>query len=147
MIFLSPPIDFHPKIFVSACFVLHGKEFLYLQNGDKEDFKGLWGVVGGKINQGETPAQAMKREIKEETGLVFKEKELKHFKTIYIRHPKFDYIYHIFYARVKEKPSVKVDGKEIAHYDWVTKEKALKLPLIPDEDECVKMFCKEILGE
>lgn len=147
MIYLTKPKDFKPKMNVNACFILHGREFLYLKNSDKEDYSGLWGVVGGKAEKGETPTQAMKREIQEETGITFDEKELTHFKTIYIRVPKCELTYNMFYTRVREKPVVKIDGKEIAEYEWVTKEGALSKPLIPDEDECVKMFCKEILGE
>ena len=35
----------------------------------KEPWKGLWGFPGGHVNEGETPKQAVKREVKEETGL------------------------------------------------------------------------------
>ena len=147
MIFLKQPKDFNPTLNVSACFILHGKEFLYLKNAKKEHFSNLWGVVGGKVEKGETPLQAMKRETQEETGIKLVEKDLKHYKTIYIKYPEFDFVYNMFYTNVKEKPIVKIDKREIAEYEWVTKEKALKKELIPDEDECVKMFCKEILGE
>ena len=119
---------------------------IYLKNGKKGEYTGLWGAVGGKIEKDESPAAAIAREIREETGLKFKEKELSLFKTVYIRYPQFDYTYNIFYTRIAEKPPVKIEEREIAEYKWVNLEEALKLPLIPDEDGCVKMFCEEILS-
>lgn len=35
-------------------------------------FKGYWALPGGKIDEGETPEEAVVREIKEETGLTVK---------------------------------------------------------------------------
>ena len=35
----------------------------------REPHKGQWNAPGGKVREGETPAQACRREIREETGL------------------------------------------------------------------------------
>lgn len=37
--------------------------------GDHANAKGTWDVPGGRMEQGESPAQALVREVKEETGV------------------------------------------------------------------------------
>lgn len=44
-------------------------EFLLLKRAEKEIYPGLWQMVTGKVEEGETAYQAAIREIKEETGL------------------------------------------------------------------------------
>ena len=47
------------------CRTTHRYLFL-LRNGDRHD--GSWGLVGGKLEAGETPIKALTREISEEIG-------------------------------------------------------------------------------
>lgn len=43
-------------------------EYLMIEEG-KEHVKGTWNIPGGGIEHGEDPVEAVKREVKEETGL------------------------------------------------------------------------------
>ncbi|KMK94887.1 NUDIX hydrolase [Rossellomorea marisflavi] len=52
----------------TLCFIQRNDEILML-NRDKPPVLGLWNGVGGKMNDGETPAACILREIAEETGL------------------------------------------------------------------------------
>lgn len=45
-----------------------GIEFLLLHRAPKKIYAGSWRMVGGKVEQGETHAQAALREVQEETG-------------------------------------------------------------------------------
>ncbi len=144
MIFLNKPTDFNPKMRVSACMILVGKEFLNLETGSHKKLAGLWGVPAGKIESNETPKEGILREVKEETGITLDPKETKEFKLVYVRYPEMDFEYHMFYIRLKEKPRVILDGKENSNYMWTTKESSLKLPLIPDEGACVELFFREL---
>lgn len=144
MIFLEKPADFNPKMRVSACMILCGKEFLNLETGSHKKLAGLWGVPAGKLEIGEDATSAVIREVKEETKILINPKELKKFKLVYVRYPEIDFEYHMFYIQLKEKPEVILDGKESSNYMWTTKENALKLPLIPDEGPCVELFFNEM---
>ncbi|MCR4322914.1 MAG: NUDIX domain-containing protein [Candidatus Azambacteria bacterium] len=56
------------KVSVNCIIVKDGKVLLVQQNRP-EDVRGKWSVPGGKVNQEETFEDAVKREVKEETGL------------------------------------------------------------------------------
>ena len=144
MIFLEKPLNFNAKMRVSACMILYENEFLNLETGSHKKLAGLWGVPAGKLEAEEDPLEGVIREVKEETKISLNPKELKKFKLVYVRYPEIDFEYHMFYIRMKEKPKVVLDGKENSNYMWATKEAALKLPLIPDEEPCVELFFSEV---
>jgi len=54
--------------------VRNGEVLLTLRG--KEPSRGLWGIPGGVVEAGETLAEAVRREVLEETGLVVEPREL-----------------------------------------------------------------------
>ena len=52
----------------TICFCISGDKVL-LQKRIKQPNQGLWNGVGGKIEEGETPVESIKREVQEETDL------------------------------------------------------------------------------
>jgi 8-oxo-dGTP diphosphatase len=56
-----------PVVGVGA-FVIDGPRVLVIQRG-RPPGEGLWSVPGGRVEAGETLAQAVAREVREETGL------------------------------------------------------------------------------
>ena len=56
-----------PVVGVGA-FILDGPRVLVIQRG-RPPGEGLWSVPGGRLEAGETLAQAVAREVREETGL------------------------------------------------------------------------------
>ena len=53
---------------VAAAMLIRGGKVFAAQRGCGA-FKGLWEFPGGKIEEGETPAAALERELKEELGI------------------------------------------------------------------------------
>ena len=81
------------------------------------DYKGWWEFPGGKIEEGETPQQALVREIKEELDTEISVGEL--IDTIEYDYPTFHLSMDCFWAEVV---AGKLELKEAAAAKWLTKE-------------------------
>jgi 8-oxo-dGTP diphosphatase len=55
---------------VAAAFVVDpgGRIFFQMRSAERKLFPNTWDIVGGHLEPGETPAEAMRREVYEETG-------------------------------------------------------------------------------
>jgi mutator protein MutT len=138
MIFKKRPEDFDKKIDVAGVFVEHEGQFILLHRQDHKPQGNTWGAPAGKVEVGETPTEAMVREIKEEVGLCIKDTDLKFIDTYYVRHEGRDILYHQFHLILKVKPEIKHSPKEHKDFMWVKPVDALKMDLIHDEDMCIK---------
>lgn len=139
MLHLTPPEDFSPRYHVASCFVeCEGKILLLLRQRNK-DRGNTWGVPAGKIDAGETPTQSIQRELQEETGITIPQNNFEHQQTVYVRYPDYDFVYHIFHVRIKEKPDVFLRPTEHQAHQWRTPQDARTLPLVPDQDACIAL--------
>jgi|GEM_PF-2699444 len=53
----------------TLCFILDKDGRCLMQRRCRPPHRGQWNAPGGKVQEGETPTQACRREVKEETGL------------------------------------------------------------------------------
>jgi nucleoside triphosphatase len=88
-------------------------------------------VPGGHIELGERAEDAIKREVKEETGLDVEPVKLllvqqAIYPENYYKHEHFIFMDYLCQAQSSE---VKLDGRELQEYVWVRPEKALELDL------------------
>ncbi len=60
---------------VNVCYIVNEKGQVLLQFKKRGFGQGKWNGPGGKVELGETPEESVKREVKEETGVVIKNLE------------------------------------------------------------------------
>lgn len=140
MIYHEKPEGFKPKFEVVGCFLEHDGEILLLHRQDHKPEGGTWCVPAGKVDPDEDLAVAIVREMGEETGHWADPSSVRFFKSLYVRYPNFDFVYHIFHLPVGDRPEVVLSADEHKDFVWLTPTKALDLPLITDEDPCIRLF-------
>ena len=140
MIYESKPKDFNPGFEAAGCFIEYKKKFLLLQRQDNKPYEGTWGLPGGKRDKGETIEECITREILEETGFKVETKFLRYLNTVYVENENnVQYFYHMFRVSFKKQKTPTLREIEHKAYIWTNPIDALKLPLIPDQDFCIKL--------
>lgn len=57
-----------PRLVVGAVIVNGSRAFVHRRGYDRALFPGCWDIPGGHVDPGETPLDALRREVEEETG-------------------------------------------------------------------------------
>lgn len=139
-IYQTKPANFNPAMEVAACYIEYNKRILLLLRQDHKPQENTWCLPGGKLDPGDSPLEACIREVREETAIELKANNVSFFKSLYVKYPEMDFVYHLFHSRLALKPEVRISPKEHKDYCWPTPTDSLKLNLIPKEDICIKMF-------
>ncbi|MFZ2072589.1 MAG: NUDIX hydrolase [Minisyncoccia bacterium] len=140
MIFNEQPEDFKPDIEVVGCLVERNGKILLLHRHDNKSQGGKWGIPAGKIDHRDNNDKklAMLRELEEETGLILNEEDLTFHKTFFVEYPDKKYFYHYHAVSLKSDFDIVIEDNEHQNFCWVTIEEALNMPLVMDEDHCLK---------
>jgi 8-oxo-dGTP diphosphatase len=139
MIFEKPPKGFKSRFEVASCFIMCRGRLLVVQRADDDTEGGKWAFPGGTVEKGETIKEAVVREIKEEIGLGINEEDVAYIKKIYVKYPKHDFIYNMFYAEFADMPEIRINH-EHKGFIWLPPKDALGLDMVNDGRECVELF-------
>lgn len=122
-----------------GCYLEHDGKLVLLRRLPHKSAGDRWGLPAGKAEAGETPEEAMVREIREETGMEVRETDLVRRETWYVVHPDRQFTYHTFSLLLDDRPEIHLHPDEHHEARWVTPQEALELPLILDQDECLRI--------
>lgn len=120
------------QVTVAAAIIVDGDKIFATQRGYGK-FKDGWEFPGGKVEQGETPQQAVKREIREELDTEIKVGEL--FDTVEYDYPDFHLTMHCFFCTVISGDLVL---KEHEAAKWLTKETLDSVDWLPADIDLIK---------
>ena len=114
------------------CSSLAKKELVLATARGYGDYKGMWEFPGGKIEAGETPQQALVREIKEELDVEITVGELLH--TIEYDYPDFHLSMDCFWCEISAGTLVAKEAQEIR---WLSAHELNDVPWLPADLEIV----------
>jgi 8-oxo-dGTP diphosphatase len=132
---------------VAAGIIWRGGRFLAARRPEGAPLAGYWEFPGGKIQAGETPAGALKRELTEELGIVAREavfwKTSRHFS----EERGLDVCLHFFHIRVFSREPVALEGQKLL---WVSPEEAKNMDFLPADFavlEELRQLNQDVVGE
>jgi 8-oxo-dGTP diphosphatase len=106
-------VDDRPPVLVVAAVIERGGKLLITRRPEGRHLGGLWEFPGGKPHPGEEPAEALRREIREELGAAIT--VLEHLHTVDWSYPDKRVRLAFFRCAIEGEPSA-LEGQEL---DWV----------------------------
>ncbi len=134
----APPLGFNSKGSVVIAYIEWNGKLLFLLTHPNKAQGLTWSVPGGKIDSGETPIQAIVREVKEETGIQMSQESFFDCGKLYARTSRDDFNLQIFKAKVDMLPSVTINQREHTEFRWLEPREIVRLPLMEGADECLE---------
>ena len=120
------------QIEVVAAIIRKGDKIFATQRGYGE-WKDWWEFPGGKIEQGETPEEALKREISEELSAEINVDEL--FSTVDYDYPKFHLKMHCYLCTLQTN-AMHLNEHESAR--WLTKDELDSVKWLPADKSIIE---------
>jgi len=121
---------------VCAALIFDDDKVLLTSRPDHQDHAGYWEFPGGKIEPGETPAQCLKRELKEELNI-----EVAVYDTVYmLEHEYPDKHVSLRFMRCTIKNNQKPRALEQQEYAWVKRDELNDYPLLPADKPIAKFL-------
>ena len=117
-------------VLATLCYVQKGNNVLLINFTKEGMSKGKWNGVGGKTNPGESPEEAVIREVKEETGLTIRNAKLRGLLTFI---GEDDKDWNVLVFTTKEFEGAPFSETREGKLRWVAMDDVLKLNVWPDD--------------
>ena len=124
------------KLNVVAALIYEDDKILLTSRPDHQEHAGFWEFPGGKIESGETPAQSLKRELKEELDI-----EVSVYDTVFlIEHQYPDKLVYISFLRCMLLPDETPTALEQQEFAWVKRENLSNYKILPADKPLVNFL-------
>ncbi len=129
----------HPRPSCHAAIIEHGRLLLIQRAHDP--YQGWWGLPGGGVELGETVAEALRREVREETGLEIAVGRFLDLKDAIGREGGNRVLYHyviLFFTATVLGGTLQA-GDDAARAVWVPPEALADHPLVPGAEDIIRL--------
>jgi 8-oxo-dGTP pyrophosphatase MutT (NUDIX family) len=143
MIYLEKPEQFENPIEVVGCFVEHNGKILMLRRHPAKAEGLSFGRPSGKLDSTDKDKKhAISRELFEETAIRIAPEDFEEVATFYVPNGllKKNFIFHNYKVSLDKLPEISLSPEEHIAHVWVTQDEAMLLPLMVEEDNCLKYF-------
>ena len=121
------------------CDSLRDKKRIFATQRGHGEFKGLWEFPGGKVEAGETPRQALLREIREELDTKIAVGEL--IDTVEYDYPSFHLSMDCFWCEVTEGALKLLEARDAR---WLSKDALFSVPWLPADVTLVEKIGRQM---
>lgn len=135
-------------VFVFKGILFDNEDRILIDNRKEEvldEANGKWEVPGGKIEFGETPENAVKRELLEETGYNVDVKEMIPYSNVsmwdYSDYKQHTVIF-FYICELKNGEHIEIQDSRINTYKWITKNELSNYKFLPGNKEAIEMAMK-----
>lgn len=111
-----------------GCFIECENKILILHRPSTNDRGSEWGLVGGKIDFGESPEHALFREIEEEIGFDASREKSEFLGVYVLLYPGADWEMHTYRIKLEKPIITRLDPSESTEYRWVTPAECFAMP-------------------
>ena len=120
-----------------VCAVIVNKERIFACQRGYGEWKDWWEFPGGKIESGESPEEALQREIREELSIEISID--RHLTTVDYDYPDFHLTMHSYLCHLKDDIQPHLLEHEAAR--WLGKGELEEVKWLPADVEVIKAFC------
>ncbi|MEK6607013.1 MAG: (deoxy)nucleoside triphosphate pyrophosphohydrolase [Myxococcota bacterium] len=126
-----------PRLVVVGAFAVREGRVLLTQRRADQAFGLLWELPGGKIEPGESPEEALSRELREELGV--DAEILAIYDVLFHRYPEFDVLLLIYRCRLEGEPTALL----VRDLGWFEPRRLAELAVLPADAPLVQRCLRE----
>lgn len=134
------PDLFTPILDVCGVIVEFQNKILLLKRHPEKSHGLHWNLPAGKLEKFETPLEAAKRELFEESGILIENHKILPLGQLYFTPQEVHFTFHLFYSKLEHMPEVLLADAESIDSKWWHWSDSID-PIIPGGQEVLE-FCK-----